>query len=83
MFSYWAKPEHCLDLSRYLNDHISNIVGENPKRFLGLGTVPCQAPDLAVKELRRCVNELGLSGIQIGSHVQDWNLDREELFPHL
>jgi aminocarboxymuconate-semialdehyde decarboxylase len=33
--SYWAKPEHALDLSRYLNDHIAQIVEENPKRFVG------------------------------------------------
>ena len=23
MFSYWAKPDDCLDLSRILNDHIA------------------------------------------------------------
>jgi len=40
-----------------------------------------QAPDLAVKELRRCVQDLGLAGVQIGSHVNDWNLNREEIFP--
>jgi len=81
MFSYWAKPEHALDLSRYLNDHIAQVVAENPKRFVGLGTLPMQAPDLAVKELRRCVQDLGLAGVQIGSHVNDWNLDAPELFP--
>jgi aminocarboxymuconate-semialdehyde decarboxylase len=42
MFSYWAKPEHTLDLSRYLNDHIAHEVSINPKRFVGLGTLPMQ-----------------------------------------
>ncbi|RUS28527.1 hypothetical protein BC938DRAFT_481782 [Jimgerdemannia flammicorona] len=79
MFNYAAKPEHTLDLARYLNDHIAQVCAENPKRFVGLGTLPMQAPELAVQELRRCVNELGLSGIQIGSHVNDWNLDAPEL----
>jgi aminocarboxymuconate-semialdehyde decarboxylase len=79
--SYWAKPEHTLDLARYLNDNIAQVVSENPKRFIGLGTLPLQAPDLAVKELRRCINDLGLVGIQIGSHVNDWNLDAPDLFP--
>lgn len=81
MFSYWAKPEHCLDLSRYLNDHLAQVVAENPKRFIGLGTLPMQAPDLAVIELRRCIQDLGLAGVQIGTHVNDWNLDAPELFP--
>jgi len=81
MFCYWAKPEHTLDLARYLNDHIAQVVSENPNRFVGLGTLPMQAPELAVQELRRCVQDLGLSGVQIGSHVNDWNLDAPELFP--
>ena len=80
MFSYWAKPADALDLSRYLNDHIAGVVADFPKRFVGLGTIPMQAPELAIKELERCVQELGLAGVQIGSHVNDWNLNHDELF---
>lgn len=80
MFSYWAKPKDTLDLSMFLNNHIAGIVEKYPKRFIGLGTVPMQAPDLAIKELERCM-KIGLSGIQIGSHVNDWNLDNESIFP--
>ncbi|GIV61640.1 MAG: amidohydrolase [Rhodothermaceae bacterium] len=81
MFSYWAKPEHALDLSKLLNDHIASVVTAHPTRFVGLGTLPMQAPDLAVRELERCVNELGLAGVEIGSHVNDWNLSDPALFP--
>ena len=81
MFSYWAKPQDTLDLSRMLNDHIAGVVAEHPSRFVGLGTVPMQAPDLAVKELERCVKELGMAGIQIGSNVDGWNLHVPELYP--
>lgn len=81
MFSYWAEPAHALDLAKLLNDHIAGVVAEFPKRFIGLGTVPLQAPDLAVRELERCVRDLGLAGIEIGSHVNDWNLNDEHLFP--
>jgi aminocarboxymuconate-semialdehyde decarboxylase len=81
MFSYWARPEHALDLSKMLNDHIAGVVAEYPDRFVGLGTLPMQAPDLAVLELERCIKELGLAGVQIGSHVNNWNLDAPELFP--
>lgn len=80
MFSYWAKPQDTLDLSMLLNDHITGVVSRFPKRFAGLGTVPLQAPDLAIKEMERCVNQLGLAGIQIGSHVNEWNLNEEHLF---
>jgi aminocarboxymuconate-semialdehyde decarboxylase len=81
MFSYWAKAQDALDLSMFLNDHIAEIVYSYPNRFIGLGTVPLQDPDLAVKELERCMS-IGLSGIQIGSHVvDDWNLGSLALFP--
>lgn len=80
MFSYWAKPQHTLDLSMLLNDHIASIVHKYPDRFIGLGTLPMQAPDLAIKELERCINDLGLAGIQIGTHINDWNLEAPEVF---
>ena len=69
MFSYWAKPADALDLSRRLNDHIAEVVRAHPTRFAGLGTIPMQDPEMAAQELERCVGELGLSGVQIGTHV--------------
>ncbi len=81
MFSYWAKPQDTLDLARLLNDQIAATVAAHPRRFAGLGTLPMQAPDLAVPELERCVRDLGLTGVQIGTHVNGWNLDQPELFP--
>jgi aminocarboxymuconate-semialdehyde decarboxylase len=84
MFSYWAKPEHALDLSRFLNDHIAGVCRDRPGRFVGLGTVPMQSPELAIGELERCLS-IGLAGIQIGTHIDrgdqpDWNLNEPEVF---
>lgn len=56
-------------------------VANHPKRFVGLGTLPMQAPELAVKEMERCVKELGFPGVQIGSHINEWDLNAPELFP--
>jgi aminocarboxymuconate-semialdehyde decarboxylase len=81
MFSYWAKPEHGLDLSRFLNDHLASVVQGSPRRFAGLGTVPLQDVALAVRELERCVRKLKLAGVQIGSHVNGINLGDPLLFP--
>jgi len=80
MFSYWARPKDTLDLARMLNDQIAATVLAHPKRFIGLGTLPMQDPDLAIGELERCVGELALAGVQIGTHVNSWNLDQPELF---
>jgi len=81
MFSYWAKSDDALDLSKLLNDHIASIINEYPKKFGGLGTVPLQNPDLAIVELERSMNDLGLFGVQIGSNVNGTNLNDDKLFP--
>ena len=81
MFNYWAKPEHGLDLAALLNDHIAGVVAKYPTRFVGLGTLPMQSPDLAIYELERCTRDLRLSGVQIGTHVNGWSLGDPELFP--
>jgi aminocarboxymuconate-semialdehyde decarboxylase len=80
MFSYWAQPRHALELCRLLNDHLAAVVAQFPDRFVGLGTVPLQDPQLAVGELERCRRELGLAGVEIGTHVNQWNLDEPALF---
>jgi aminocarboxymuconate-semialdehyde decarboxylase len=80
MFSYWAKPQDGLEISKFLNNHIAEIVREKPKRFVGLGTIPMQAPDLAVEELKRCI-QIGLRGVQIGSNVNQENLNEPKFFP--
>ena len=81
MFSYWAKPEHGAVVARFLNEDIAGLVRTYPGRFIGLGTVPLQDPDRAVAELIYCVEELGLVGIEIGTHCGRTNLNAPELFP--
>lgn len=80
MFSYWAKPLDCLSVSVFLNDHIAEVVEKYPKHYVGLATVPMQDAELAVKELERC-KKIGLKGIQIGSNINDENLNEERFFP--
>ena len=81
MFSYWAKPDDTLELSRFLNDHIAGLVQAHPTRFVGLGTLPMQAPKLAVAEMERCVRDLGLRGVQVGTNVKGKALSDESFFP--
>ena len=81
MFSYWAEPKHTYKLSKILNDDIANIVDERPKRFIGLGTIPMQDDQLAISEMERCVKDLGLAGVQIGSNINGNNLSDPVFFP--
>lgn len=79
MFSYWAEASDGLEIAKFLNDGIAEIVGKFPKRFVGLGTVPMQDTNLAVKELERC-REIGLVGVQIGTNVNQLNLGEPRFF---
>jgi aminocarboxymuconate-semialdehyde decarboxylase len=81
LFNYWAKGKDGLETSRFLNDHIAGVVAKNPKEFIGLGTVPMQDVDLATEEMRRCVKELGLPGLELGSNINGKNLSEEVFFP--
>lgn len=74
LFNYWAKPEHGLETSKFLNDHICQCVETHPQHFIGLGTVPMQDPEFAIVEMTRVVKELKLPGIEIGSNVNQLNL---------
>ena len=79
MFSYWTKPNDGAEISKVLNDGIAEIVLKYPKRFIGLGTVPMQDTNLAIKELERA-KEIGLVGVQIGSNINQKNLGEAEFF---
>lgn len=80
-FSYWADAEKGLELAQSQNDFIASIVSREPKRFVGLGTVPLQNPQLAIREMKRLYETLGLAGIEIGTNVNGMNLDDPFLDP--
>lgn len=81
LFNYWAKPKDGLETSRFLNDHISETVAKERKRFIGIGTVPLQDIDLSMKEMERCVKELKMPGLEIGTNINGKNLSDKEFFP--
>jgi aminocarboxymuconate-semialdehyde decarboxylase len=81
LFNYWAKPADGLETSRFFNDHIAETVDRNPTRFMGIGTVPLQDVDLAIAEMERCVQELKMPGLEIGSNINGDNLSDKKFFP--
>jgi len=63
------------------NEQIGKLVAAHPDRFMGIATLPMQAPDKAADELRRAMRTLKLSGAQIGSNVNGKNLDDPSFEP--
>jgi aminocarboxymuconate-semialdehyde decarboxylase len=82
-YRYWDDSENSLRLSRLLNDATAEAVASDPSRFLGLATVPLQDTDLAIAELRRARDELGLSGVTLGTNVAGRNVSDPERLPFL
>jgi aminocarboxymuconate-semialdehyde decarboxylase len=67
------------DAARVVNDRIAEVVGQHPDRFVGLCTVPLQDVDIAVAELERSVDQLGLRGVEISTNVNGVDLTRAGL----
>ncbi len=63
------------------NEGIARLVKQKPDRFVGIATLPMQAPDKAAAELRRAMTSLGLRGAMIGSNVGGKNLDDPSFAP--
>lgn len=78
---YWAPPAFGLKLSQVYNDSLVQAHQKYPKRFVGLATLPMQAPELALQELDRVAKLPGIRGVYMATHVNGMNLDEKELFP--
>jgi aminocarboxymuconate-semialdehyde decarboxylase len=68
LLSYWLPLEDAKVMVRYLNDQIAAMIGHAPERFIGLGAVPLQDVDAAIRELEYC-KSLKFAGVEIASHV--------------
>jgi aminocarboxymuconate-semialdehyde decarboxylase len=80
LFAYFAKAADGLEVAKFLNDDIADVVKKHPAHYIGLGTLPMQDVDLSVQELARC-KEIGLKGVQIGSNINELNLHEPQFYP--
>ncbi len=78
---YWAPPAFGLALSQCYNDNLSRVFHRYPGRFVGMASLPMQAPELAVRELERVAKLPGIRGAYLGTHVNGKNLDEKEFWP--
>jgi predicted TIM-barrel fold metal-dependent hydrolase len=62
VLSAWYSPR---DRAMISNEEVAGWVGAYPDRFAGLASVPLDRPMEAVRELRRCVQELGFIGLRM------------------
>jgi aminocarboxymuconate-semialdehyde decarboxylase len=77
----WAPAEFGLKLAQTYNDSLAKAHKEHPTRFVGMATLPMQAPELALKELERAAKLPGIRGAYMATHINGKNLDDESFFP--
>jgi aminocarboxymuconate-semialdehyde decarboxylase len=80
-FFYEVEDDLAVELARFQNDQLSEMVKKYPDRFAAMATLPLQVPDEALKELERAVKKLGLRGVEVGSHVGKRELGDEAFWP--
>jgi predicted TIM-barrel fold metal-dependent hydrolase len=61
LISAWSSPRGDL----ISNDEVASFVRQAPGRLVGIGSVDISRPRDAVRELRRCVRELGFKGVRV------------------
>ena len=71
LLSYWLPAKDAQVLIRFLNDQIAKMVARHPARFTGLGCVPLQDVDMAIRELEYVIKDLKFPGIEIATHAND------------
>jgi aminocarboxymuconate-semialdehyde decarboxylase len=80
-YYYWADADLGAKVSRLMNEELAESTARYGDRFAPLGTVPLQDTDAAVQELRYLVEELGMRGIEIGTHVEGEEISNPRLEP--
>lgn len=81
LLSYWMKASDAQQLLRYLNDQIAAMVAESGGAVAGLGAVPLQDVDLAIRELEYAVKTLGFAGVEVGSNINGMAIGAPQFDP--
>jgi aminocarboxymuconate-semialdehyde decarboxylase len=80
-YLYGLEPALGVVTSAIQNDQMAKHIAEHPTRFMGIATLPMQAPDKAAEELKRAMTKLGLRGAMFASNILGKNLDDPSFEP--
>lgn len=80
-YYYALPPEMGRTATRLINDEIAAVAAVHPERFVGLGGLPMQDPQMAVTELERVMGDLGFKGIELCTNVNGEELSAERFRP--
>jgi aminocarboxymuconate-semialdehyde decarboxylase len=68
-YHHWADPDLASKIVAIQNEKIAEICAAHPDRFVGLGAVALQHPELAVKQMKHAIKHLDMRGFMITGSV--------------
>lgn len=80
-YNYWAERDLAVEIVTRQNQQIAALCAAHPDRFVGLGALSLQHPDLAVSQMSHGVKELGFRGFEIGGSVNGDDLSHPKFNP--
>ncbi|HEY5685126.1 MAG TPA: amidohydrolase family protein [Acidimicrobiia bacterium] len=80
-YFYWADADLAPRVASVQNERIAEIARIDPRRFVGLGTLPMAHPAAAVEEAHRLAGEYGFPGVYLGADITGIDLDHEMFEP--
>jgi aminocarboxymuconate-semialdehyde decarboxylase len=80
-YAYWADAELSDQIVTASNEHVAELCAAHPDRFVGLCHVSLQFPELAARQLATAMRALGMRGVEIGTRVEEVDLDDPSLDP--
>jgi aminocarboxymuconate-semialdehyde decarboxylase len=78
---FFAGAEHQPVIARMVNDAYAELIAQYPARFKGFASIPMDAPDAALNELHRAIDELKLNGVILLSNIGGKPLTSPEYRP--
>ena len=78
---FFTDAKHQPDVARMINDTYASLISLHPTRFKGFASIPLDAPDEALKELHRAIDELQLNGVVLLSNIGGKPLTSPEYRP--
>ncbi|PWT83679.1 MAG: hypothetical protein C5B44_00195 [Acidobacteria bacterium] len=78
---FFADANRQADVAKLVNDAYAELIAKHPTRFKGFASIPMDAPDQALQELRRAIDELKLNGVILLSNIRGRALTSETYRP--
>jgi len=78
---FFTGADHQPAVARMINDSYAELIAKHPTRFKGFASIPMDAPDEALKELHRAIDELKLNGVILLSNIGGKALTSPEYRP--